>query len=79
MILDISKFASNEKIRGKEQELKKLADSKDGEKIKQMVDGDALQKALDEGDTAALQSTISQVLKTDEGARLLSRLDQLFK
>ena len=79
MILDISKFASNEKIRGKEQELKKLADSKDGEKIKQMVDGDALQKALDEGDTAALQSTISQVLKTDEGARLLSRLEQLFK
>ena len=79
MILDISKLASNEKIRGKEQELKKLADSKDGEKIKQMVDGDALQKALDEGDTAALQSTISNVLKTDEGARLLSQLEQLFK
>ncbi len=79
MILDISKLASNEKIRGKEQELKKLADSKDGEKIKQMVDGDALQKALDEGDTAALQSTISKVLKTDEGARLLSQLEQLFK
>lgn len=79
MILDISKLASNDKIRGKEQELKKLADSKDGEKIKQMVDGDALQKALDEGDTAALQSTISNVLKTEEGARLLSQLEQLFK
>ena len=77
--MDISKLASNEKIRGKEQKLKKLADSKDGEKIKQMVDGDALQKALDEGDTAALQSTISKVLKTDEGARLLSQLEQLFK
>jgi len=79
MILDISKLASNDKIRGKEQELKKLADSKDGERIKQMVDGDALQKALDEGDTAALQSTISNVLKTEEGARLLSQLEQLFK
>ena len=79
MILDISKLASNDKIRGKEQELKKLADSKDGEKIKQMVDGEALQKALDEGDTAALQSTISNVLKTEEGARLLSQLEQLFK
>ena len=77
--MDISKLASNDKIRGKEQELKKLADSKDGEKIKQMVDGDALQKALDEGDTAALQSTISNVLKTEEGARLLSQLEQLFK
>ena len=79
MVLDISKFASNDKIRGKERELEKLANSKDGEKIKQMVDGDALQKALDTGDTAALQSTISQVLKTDEGARLLSQLEQLFK
>ena len=77
--MDISKLASNDKIRGKEQELKKLADSKEGEKIKQMVDGEALQKALDEGDTAALQSTISKVLKTDEGARLLSQLEQLFK
>ena len=48
-------------------------------KIQQMVDGDALQKALDEGDTAALQSTISNVLKTEEGARLLSQLEQLFK
>ncbi|MBQ8831378.1 MAG: hypothetical protein IJ017_07240 [Oscillospiraceae bacterium] len=77
--MDISKFASSDKIRGKERELTKLANSHDGEKIKQMVDGDALQKALDTGDTAALQSTISQVLKTDEGARLLSQLEQLFK
>ena len=77
--MDISKFTSNEKIKGKERELEKLANSADGEKIKQMVDGDALQKALDAGDTAALQSTIAQVLKTDEGARLLTQLEQLFK
>ena len=79
MVLDISKFADSEKIRGRERELKKLADSADGEKIKQMVDGAALQKALDRGDTAALQSTITQVLKTDEGARLMEQLQQLFK
>ena len=79
MMLDISKFAQNEKIRGKERELEKLANSSDGEKIKQMVDGAFLQKALDEGDTAALQSTLSKVLKTEEGARLLSQLEQMFK
>ena len=77
--MDISKFTSNEKIRGKERELEKLANSSDGEKIKGLVDGKKLQKALDEGDTAALQSTISQVLKTEEGARLFSQLEQLFK
>ena len=37
------------------------------------------QKALDEGDTAALQSTITSVLQTEEGARLLSQLEQMFK
>ena len=79
MKLDISKFAQNEKIRGKERELEMLANSADGERVKQMVDGASLQKALDSGDTAALQSTISKVLKTEEGARLLSQLEQMFK
>ena len=46
--MDISKFTSNEKIRGKERELEKLANSSDGERIKGMVDGKKLQKALDE-------------------------------
>lgn len=77
--MDISKLMENEKVRGKESELKKLADSKDAEKIKTMVDGDKLQKALDEGDTAALQSTIASVLQTKEGARLLNQLEQMFK
>ena len=77
--MDYSKLMENEKIRGRESELKKLADSKDAEKIKAMVDGRKLQKALDEGDTAALQSTITSVLQTEEGARLLSQLEQMFK
>ena len=45
--MDISKLAGSEKIKGKEQELKKLAESADSEKIKSMVDGEALQKAFD--------------------------------
>lgn len=77
--MDYSNILQNEKIRGKESELKKLADSRDAEKIKGMVDASKLQKALDEGDTAALQSTISSVLQTEEGARLLSQLEQMFK
>ena len=79
MVLDISKFADSGKLKGKERELEKLANSSDGEKIKRMVDEKALQKALDTGDTAALQNTVAQVLKTEEGARLMEQLQQLFK
>ena len=77
--MDISKLAGSEKIKGKEQELKKLAESADSEKIKSMVDGEALQKAFDRGDTAELQSTVSKLLQTEEGARLFKQLEQMFK
>lgn len=77
--MDISKLAGSEKIKGKEQELQKLAESADGEKIRSMVDGAMLQDAFDRGDTAALQSTVSKLLKTEEGARLFKQLEQMFK
>ena len=77
--MDYSNVLQNEKIRGKELQLKKLADSRDAEKIKEMVDSAKLQKALDDGDTDALQKTVSSVLQTQEGARLLAQIEQMFK
>lgn len=77
--MDYSNVLQNEKIRGKESQLKKLADSRDAEKIKGMVDTAKLQKALDDGDTDALQKTVSSVLQTQEGARLLAQIEQMFK
>ena len=77
--MDISKFANTEKVRGKEDRIKKLAESADGEKIKSMVDGDRLKAAFEKGDTKTVQDTLKTVLATDEGARLLKQLEEMFK
>lgn len=77
--MDISKFTDTGKLKGKEAELKKLAESADGQKIRAAVDGEKLKKAFDEGDTEAMQSVVKSVLQTQEGARLLKQLEQMFK
>lgn len=77
--MDYSKLMDNDKIQGKKYELQKLAESKDAEKIKDMVEEEKLKKALDNGDTETLRKTIAGVLQTKEGARLLSQLEQMFK
>lgn len=73
--------AARRKISAKKGELEQLANSKDGQKVRQMLDGkeDALKSAVENGDTATLKSALSNILKTDEGARLASRLSELMK
>ena len=39
----------------------------------------SLQAAVEKGDVGALKNVLSQVLNTDEGARLAKRLSELMK
>ena len=59
---------------GKKDRLKSLADSAEGRAVSRMLDPAAVEKAAKSGDTAALQSILSDVLSTDEGKRLAERL-----
>lgn len=63
--------------RGKSAELEALASSEDGAKLASLVDGDALARAAQAGDAAALRSMLGTVLRSDEGRRLVENVQKL--
>lgn len=58
------------------EQLKRLADSADGKKITAMLDQNEVERAAKNGDTAALQKILTQVLSTGEGKRLAEQLSK---
>ena len=64
---------------GKAREIRALADSADGQKLGQMIDGGAVERAVKTGDSAALQQILRTVLGTDEGRRLAENLRTMVK
>ena len=77
-LLSTPEGAAVSKKRG---ELEKLANSADGQRVKQMLEhsvGD-LSEAIGRSDTGKLESSLKNVLSTDEGARLLAQISELFK
>jgi hypothetical protein len=87
MSTDFAKLASelmngknNDMLKGKADEIKKIAHSGDGQKVKKMMgNSDDLKKAMEQGDMSAMQKVISDVMSTEEGARLAKQLSELFK
>ena len=73
-MLDLERVNAEIEKSGKKVRLKSLADSADGRAVSRMLDPAAVEKAAKSGDTAALQSILSDVLSTDEGKRLAERL-----
>ena len=65
--------------RGKTEDLKKLAESADGQKLSRMLDGDAVEQAAKNGDSDALRSILSNVLSTQEGKRLAESIQKLMQ
>ena len=57
--------------------LNNIANSADGTKISRMIDAEALERAAKSGDSAALQSMLTQVLNTDEGKRLAKNISEI--
>jgi phage baseplate assembly protein W len=85
--MDFDKAASNilnspagEKLAEKKEELSKLIDSADGQKLKSMLDGDAnIMTAVQQGDLDTLKKTMASILKTEEGARIVDQLLNMMK
>ena len=63
---------------GKSGELKKLADSADGQRLARMLDAESVRQAA-RGDGEAIRKLLGSVLATGEGQRLAQRLDELMR
>ncbi len=60
-------------------ELEMLAKGKDGKKLAGMLDREAAERALQTGDTAALQGMLEKLLATPEGQRLAQEVKKAVK
>jgi Mg/Co/Ni transporter MgtE len=62
-------------------ELKNLVGSDDGQKVKQIMQQDAaeLKKAMEQGDMSALKRTFDNLMRTEEGARLIGKMQDMMK
>lgn len=65
--------------RGKTGALKQLADSADGQRLGQMLDGEAVRRAAQSGDSEAMRKLLGGVLATEEGRRLAQQLRSLME
>ena len=63
--------------RGKTEEIKKIAESADGQRLSRMIDPKAVENAARSGDNEALKSILSSVLSTAEGQRLAESVKRL--
>lgn len=63
--------------RGKTGELKKLAESDDGQRLGRMIDAKAVETAAKSGDSQALRELLGSVLSTAEGRRLAESVRQI--
>ncbi len=61
-------------------EIRKLAQSSDGEKVRSLLgDEKKVAEALEKGDTETLKNLMTQVLSTEEGNRLAQQLMGLMR
>ena len=65
--------------RGKTAEIKRIAESEDGQKLGRMVDAADIERAAKTGDSAALQDMLRRVLSTDEGKRLAENVRKMMQ
>lgn len=88
MANDLGKLAGNflndeqaKKLSSKESDLMGLANTADGKKIRAIAEKDSanLEKAVQTGDLAGLQSTLKNILSTEEGVRLAKTLNDMMK
>ena len=68
---------SGKRLAGKRGDIERLAASSDGQKIKAMLQENGIETALERGDTDAVKSALGNILKTDEGARMMSALQNM--
>ena len=68
------------KLSEKKGDIEKIANSADGQKLKAMLDGRGdIKSALENGDVDAMRGALSDILNTDEGARIFQKLGDIMK
>ena len=65
--------------RGKTEDIKRIAESPDGQKLSQMINPAEIEQAAKSGDSDALRNMLSQVLSTDEGKRLAESVKKIME
>ena len=68
-----------EKITGKADKLRELADSEDCRALGAMLDAAAVAKAVAKGDGEAINGILRQVLSTEEGRRVAQKINEAMK
>ncbi|MGI5984369.1 MAG: hypothetical protein GXY01_06730 [Clostridiales bacterium] len=63
---------------GKANDVKNVVNSAEGKKIGKMVDGNALKKAVAEGDNDTVNKIVNQFLSTNEGKALAKKISESF-
>ena len=68
-----------EKISGKADKLRELADSEDCRALGAMLDAATVAKAIASGDSSAIGGILRQVLSTEEGKRVAQKINEAMK
>ena len=75
--MDAEKLARELERSGKGEALRSLGASAEGKKLESMIDGEALQKALQNGDAASLKKMLGALLSTPEGKALAENVGRI--
>ena len=65
--------------RGKTEEIKKIAQSSDGQRISGRIDPQAVEKAARGGGTESLKNMLGRILETPEGKRLAESVRKMME
>lgn len=76
---DFLNTSEGKKLMSNKPALEKLANSADGQRVKQLLGGSKIEEAAKKGDIVSLASAIQNAFKTEEGARLADQLKELMK
>jgi Methionyl-tRNA synthetase len=79
-ILNVLNSANNPNFAEKVPDLQKIADSKDGQRLKEKFDSsEEVKKVMESGDVNSLQCLLTSVLQTEEGKRIAKQLSDMMK
>ena len=67
------------KLLGNREKVEALSKSGDGRLVMELAEKNDLAGALKSGDTAKVQSAVSDILSTESGKRLMAELNKLMK
>ncbi len=88
MEMDMNKMASEllnspagEKLSGKKEDIEKLINSQEGQNVRNMLSGseENLMAAIADGDMDTLKKALTQILKTEDGAKLAEQVQKMMK